>query len=121
MNTFHRTNRNTSKLKYQPVNQEENRTPAIEVFYLSNDNSAEELNRFYMENIDLAPWCSLQWEEMDLVQEVKEHYNLESLPQVLVLDKNLRVITREGADDLRRLEPKDCREYWINVLSNNLV
>ena len=39
---------------------------------------------------------------------------------MIVLDRNLRVVTREGADDLRRLDPKDAREYWINLLIGKL-
>lgn len=47
------------------VNPEENegKDPAIEVFYLSNDSSSDEFNRFYLEQLELNPWCTLQWED----------------------------------------------------------
>jgi hypothetical protein len=53
-------------------------------------------------------------------EHIVEAYQLEALPQVIVLDKNLREVTREGADDLRRLDPKEVREYWISLLVDKL-
>jgi hypothetical protein len=54
-------------------------------------------------------------------EHIIDAYKLEALPQVIVLDKNLREITREGADDLRRLEPKEVREYWVGLLVEKLA
>ena len=39
---------------------------------------------------------------------------------MLVLDRNLRVVTREGADDLLNLEVEVCRAVWITALQRLL-
>jgi len=38
------------------------------------------------------------------------------VPTVLVFDKNLLCVTREGADDLINLTTVACRNYWVELL-----
>jgi hypothetical protein len=47
---------------------------------------------------------------------LKETYGLRSVPQVLVLDKNLELITRQGADDLLHFSAVQCRNLWCEML-----
>jgi hypothetical protein len=88
----------------------------IEVFYLSNDKDSEECSAL----VNDTKWCTIPWEDVEMHEHIVEAYQLEALPQVIVLDKNLREVTREGADDLRRLDPKEVREYWISLLVDKL-
>ena len=62
-----------------------------------------------------VPWCTLPWNDPRII-DIKNELHLEALPQVLVLDRNLRIITTEGADDLLNLESNVCRTLWINRL-----
>jgi len=61
---------------------------------------------------DGRSWCSLKWKEEKAI-ELKDKLGLDSLPRVLVFDKNLQLITENGVDDLLMLTPTACRGYWI--------
>ena len=87
----------------------------IEAVYVSNDRSREEYSDFMKQCNEEVTWCSLPWND-EKVFEVKKAYNFDSLPQVLVLDKNLEIITNQGADDLMNLPPQELRSYWITEL-----
>ena len=39
---------------------------------------------------------------------------------MLVLDRNLRVVTREGADDLLNMDIEMCRTYWCGMLTRQV-
>ena len=41
--------------------------------------------------------------------QIRQKYNLEMIPQVVVLDKNQDVIVADGANDLLKLHPEVCR------------
>ena len=79
-------------------------TQNIEAFYISNDRTQAEYSEFMKACNDETSWCALPWND-DRIFEIKKAYNFDSLPQVLVLDKNLQVITTEGVDDLMFLHP----------------
>ena len=87
----------------------------IEAVYISNDRNRDEYSEFMKNCNEEVSWCALPWNE-DKVFEVKKAYNFDSLPQVLVLDKNLQIITDQGADDLLNLPPSELRSYWITEL-----
>ena len=40
---------------------------------------------------------------------------------MLVLDRNLNIVTSEGADDLLNLEVEQCRSLWISLLNKQLA
>jgi hypothetical protein len=46
---------------------------------------------------------------------------LRSVPQVIVLDKNLDIVTRQGADDLLHLTLTQCRGLWCEMLLKKIV
>ena len=76
----------------------------LEVFYISNDRTKEEYSEFMKSCNEEVSWCALPWND-ERIYEIKKAYNFDSLPQVLVLDKNLQVITTEAVDDLSFLAP----------------
>ena len=41
---------------------------------------------------------------------------MNALPLVLVFDRNLECITREGADDVIKMTALGCRNYWVEQL-----
>ena len=92
----------------------------IEAIYISNDRTYDEYADFMKACNEEVSWCALPWND-ERVYKVKKAYNFDSLPQVLVLDKNLQVITREGADDLMNLHPQELRAYWINELRQKIA
>jgi len=65
----------------------------VEVLYLSNDRSKEEFESFIQEvNEGERSWCSLKWKDEKLI-ELKDKLGLDSLPIVLIFDKNLQLVT----------------------------
>ena len=77
---------------------------SAEVLYISNDVDKREFKEFYNSMVEETSWCTLKWHD-PMVANVKNEFRLESLPKVIVLDRNLRVVTEEGADDLLSMEP----------------
>ena len=74
------------------------------MLYISNDFSKEDFSGFYDRLVEEANWCTLPWNS-PLIISVKNEFRLEALPRVLVLDRNLELVTAEGADDVLNLEP----------------
>ena len=93
--------------------------PKVEVLYLSNDRSEQEFESFIRKMNDKKPWCSLPWND-DKIQEIKEKFGLDSLPRVLVFDKNLELVTDNGAEDLVFLPPSACKSYWNQQLASRV-
>lgn len=58
---------------------------------------------------------ALPWNDERIVN-LKNIYKLNSVPLVLVFDRNLECVTREGADHLLKMTPLACRNYWIDLL-----
>ena len=44
---------------------------------------------------------------------LKRKFQLESIPQVIVLDKNQDLVAKDVSDDLLKLHPETCRMVWI--------
>ena len=99
--------------------EDDNLTQSAEVFYLSNDKNRTEFDNFYSEMNDQASWCALNWNDPRLLK-VKEKYSLDCVPRVIVLDRNLEIITEEGADDLLKLGPTACREVWCQIQAHRV-
>mmetsp|Transcript_6260 Transcript_6260/g.8378 ORF Transcript_6260/g.8378 Transcript_6260/m.8378 type:complete len:101 (+) Transcript_6260:153-455(+) len=78
--------------------------PACEVIYISNDTDKREFKEFYSQMIEETSWCTFKWAD-PVIALVKNELKLESLPKVIVFDKNLRIVTENGADDLINMEP----------------
>ena len=99
---------------------DESQPPSYEAFYISNDESKDEFKQFYAKMCEEAPyWSTFPWNDPRIVN-MKNALNLESLPQVLVMDKNLNIVTSEGVDDLMNLEPDVCRSLWISLLKKQI-
>ena len=90
-------------------------SPLCEVIYVSNDIEKREFKEFYKSMMEESSWCTLKWGDPNL-NKIKNEFSFESLPCVIVLDRNLRVVTREAADDLINMDPLVCRAYWISLL-----
>ena len=94
-------------------------SPLLEVLYISNDVDKRDFKEFYAQMVEETSWCTLKWADPNIAN-IKNEFKLESLPCVIVLDRNLRVVTREGADDLLNMEPQLCRSYWIQLLGRQV-
>ena len=89
----------------------------MDVLYVSNDKSQGDMETLITSQS--APYAYLPWND-DRILDLKETYNLVSVPQVIVLDRNMSVISREGADDLLKMTPTGARAMWINALDFKL-
>ena len=65
-------------------------------------------------------WLALPWRDERLI-DIKAKLHLDSLPRVIVLDKNLEVVSWNAQDDLLMLRPSACRSYWIELLTQKLT
>ena len=99
---------------------DENQAPLYEVIYISNDYDKSEFKNFYEQMCEETPWCTLQFTDKNVIN-IKNEFKFESLPQVVVLDKNLQVITTEGADDLATMDVDVCRTLWLSMLNKKLL
>ena len=52
---------------------------------------------------------------------IKQRFQLEAIPQVVVLDKNQDVVINEASNDLLELHPEACRQIWIEILNDRIV
>lgn len=50
--------------------------------------------------------------------DLREAYGLQAVPSVLVFDKNLNCINKEGADDLLHMSTVSCRNYWVDIITD---
>lgn len=96
--------------------EDDSAAPKVELLYLSNDRTKEEFESFMQEMNENRTWCAVQWKD-DKLLELKEKLGLDSLPRVLVFDKNLELVTENGAEDLLFLTPIACRSYWVEQLA----
>ena len=94
--------------------------PKVEVLYISNDKTEQEFEAFVRKMNDKKPWCSIPWQD-DKIQDLKEKFGLDSLPRVLVFDKNLELVTDNAAEDLIFLPPSACRSYWNQQLASRVT
>lgn len=62
------------------------------------------------------PILNFGWNDPRLV-DLREEYGLQAVPSVLLFDKNLNCIHREGADDLLNMSMVACRNYWIDIMN----
>jgi hypothetical protein len=57
----------------------------------------------------------------DYALRVREELMLDSIPAVVVFDKNLEIVTQEGSEDLLHLEyPEMVRGVWIGLLKKQV-
>jgi hypothetical protein len=57
----------------------------------------------------------------DYALRVREELMLDSIPAVVVFDKNLEIVTQEGSGDLLHLEyPEMVRGVWIGLLKKQV-
>jgi hypothetical protein len=57
----------------------------------------------------------------DFALRVRAELSLDNVPTVIVFDKNLEIITQDGAADLLHLEaPEMVRGVWIRILKKTL-
>ena len=87
--------------------------PKIEVIYASNDRSEPECLEFLNKQRN---WASFDWND-HRIGAIRQEYGLYAVPTVLVFDRNLRLVTREAADDLINLSTGSCRNYWVDLLT----
>lgn len=83
---------------------------------MSDDSSQEEFELYVNKAEETRQWSALPWGGETLT-DTKTRLRLDSLPRVLVFDRNLELITENGADDLLFLSPVSCRNYWIDQLT----
>lgn len=88
----------------------------VSLVYFSNDEDEEELIKFY--NLNLKPFN----DAMDgfylpfndpRIHKVREQFGIDCVPVILVFDRNMDLITNDGASDIQNLHPDICRFVWI--------
>ena len=100
----------TGKLRqfYNAVNAESKR---LEIVWISGDEDEEEYDDYFEE----MPWIAMPFEgpngEEDR-ENVSEHFDIASIPQLLVLNKDLTVKTAAGKADVET-KGVDAIQAWL--------
>merc|ERR1712194_547058 len=74
---------NTDHLKFQVV-------------YINNDQNLETYDRFRQ----LMPWVSVKFTDQTLCHELREKYEIKSMPQLIILKPDGDIVTRTGRQDI---------------------
>ncbi|CDW89362.1 UNKNOWN [Stylonychia lemnae] len=94
----------------------------IVAIYLSNDEDEEELQKFY--GNFLKPFN----DSMDgyhfpfndpRIMKIREQCKIDCVPVIMVFDKNMDLITADGASDIQNLHPEICRFVWVQMMRQN--
>lgn len=94
----------------------------VDFIYIGNEQSEEELVRFlsdYVYHIDHLGHKSggfhFSFNDENALR-FREQLRIDCVPVVVVLNRNLEIITRTGAEDLMHLHPDVVRTLWIAEL-----
>lgn len=87
---------------YKEINE---KAKKLEQVYISGDQSEED----YQEALKQMPWLAMNYDE-DRCQELYERYNINSIPALIIIEKNTKVlipngrekVTKEGASFLNK-------------------
>ena len=81
----------TPKLRqfYNEINSSSKR---LEIVWISADEDEEEFNEYFEE----MPWLSMPFDPSDLREEVSEKFDISSIPQLIVLNKDGSVRSATG-------------------------
>ena len=94
----------------------------VKLIYIGNEQSEQEL-QLYLETSplkDLPNVFNFLFND-DFALRVREELMLDSLPTVVVFDKNLEIITQEGTGELLHLDyPEMVRGVWVGLLKKQV-
>lgn len=86
----------TPKLKqmYQTINASNKK---LEIVWVSADEEEEEFDEYY----ETMPWLSIPFDQEDLRGECSEHFGIEGIPRLLILNKDGTVKNGNGINEVK--------------------
>jgi hypothetical protein len=98
--------------------------PTVDVIYIGNEQSEEELKDYIQKHLaDHSSGTNISGYHFgynhDLSFALRELLEVDSVPHLIVMDRNLDILTREGAADVMHLasqNPEQIRAIWIDQL-----
>jgi len=90
-------------------------TPVMQFIYVGNEGSEEELKAL-RDKMDIGGSATGGYHfafNDEKAIELREKLKIEGVPAVVVLDRNMEIVTKEGAMDLTHLPPDGVRRLWI--------
>ncbi len=92
---------------YEEINLENKK---LEIIYVSLDKFADE----YEEGVKGMPWIGIPAND-PRVHELKEFYNIKSIPTLLLIDKKGEEVSRSCRNDLYDLTEDEAFEQWKKI------
>ena len=81
---------------------------------MGNEQSEEELKEFEKKHLYGAGIGGYHFKFNDEHSlRLRDELKIDCVPVVVILDKNLDIITMEGAEDLNHLSPEASRSLWV--------
>lgn len=66
----------------------------MEIIYVSRDRNEEQFKSYY----DEQPWVAIPYEEQDKIDALSKKYKVKSIPTLVILDSDGKLITKEGRE-----------------------
>lgn len=79
--------------------------PAVEVIYLGNEQSEDELKDYIQKYLgDQSQGANISGYHFpfndDVALALREEFEVDSVPHLIVMDRNLDIVTRDGVSDI---------------------
>lgn len=97
--------------------------PNIQLLYLGNESSDEELQTFIEKELSDTETMHCNVHHFPFNDEtallLREELNIDAVPRLVVFDRNLDVVTFDAAADVAHMgsqNPEEVRSFWISIL-----
>jgi len=80
----------------------------MEIIYVSRDRTEEQYKSYYKEQ----PWVAIPYEEQDKIDALSKKYKVKSIPTLVILDSDGKLITKEGREAVSG-DPTGERYPWV--------
>lgn len=89
----------------------------FEIVFVSLDREEEKFNEYLSE----MPWIAIPYSDEKSRNELSDHFEVESVPTLIILDKDFSVITSEGVGAVSEGAEFPYRPKPLNILAPHLL
>lgn len=80
----------------QESNQIDESNVKFQIIYVNNDQNLEVFDRFRYQ----MPWIALKFDEQTLCHELRQEYEITTMPKLVILKPDGTIVTKDGRDDI---------------------
>ena len=85
----------------------------MEVVYVTFDRDEEEFNEYFQ----TMPFLAIPWAEIQRREKIEEKFKIEGFPQLIVLDKNANVLSKDARNDVTE-NVEESIIKWRLIMAN---